>query len=72
MGVGPAEARDLSYWEYSALLQSWNARHDPDGERAPVAPPPGDFVRGRQARLAARGFCDDGGVEAPRGRLGSP
>jgi hypothetical protein len=56
MGVDPATARELSYWEYSALLQTWNARHDPDGGHEPVAPPVDAFVRERQARLAERGI----------------
>ena len=56
MGVGPAEACELSYWEYSALLQNWNARHDPDGVHEPVVAPGDRFVRERQARLAARGI----------------
>ncbi|MFC3711264.1 hypothetical protein ACFOMD_01695 [Sphingoaurantiacus capsulatus] len=51
MGIGPGDARALSYWEYSALLRTWNARHDPDGEAEPVAPPSERFVRERQARL---------------------
>lgn len=58
MGIGPAEARDLSYWDYSALLQTWNDRHDPDGASEPVAPPDGRFVAARQAQLAARGIGD--------------
>lgn len=56
MGIGPAQARELSYWEYAALLQTWNERHDPDGEQEPIAPPAGDFVRERQVRLAERGI----------------
>lgn len=56
MGIGPAEARGLTYWEYSALLQTWNARHDPDGVHEPVAAPADAFVRERQARLAERGI----------------
>ena len=64
MGIGPAEARDLSYWEYSALLQTWNARHDPDGTEAPVEPPADRFVRERQARLAERGVAGAGGGRA--------
>jgi hypothetical protein len=61
MGIGPAEARDLGYWEYAALLHGWNARHGGDGAsdgRPDAAPPPDDgFVRARQAGLAARGIA---------------
>ena len=57
MGIGPAEARELSYWEYSALLLTWNARHDPDGDAEPCRPPGDSFVRDRQARLAERGIA---------------
>ena len=36
MGFGPSEARDLSYWEYTAMLTTWNQRHaDPDAVQAP-------------------------------------
>ena len=56
MGIGPLQARELSYWEYSALLRTWNERHDPDGANEPVEPPADGFVRERQARLAARGI----------------
>lgn len=56
MGIGPSDAHDLTYWEYSALLQTWNARHDPDGSNEPVAAPADSFVRDRQARLANRGI----------------
>ena len=56
MGIGPSQARGLSYWEYSALLRTWNARHDPDGEQEAVAPPADGYVRERQARLAERGI----------------
>ena len=55
-GIAPSQARELSYWEYSALLATWNARHDPDGAQEPVAPPADHFVRERQARLAERGI----------------
>ena len=55
MGIGPAEARELSYWEYSALLQAWNERHDPEGAAGPV--PADAFVAARQARLAERGIA---------------
>lgn len=30
MNISPAEARDLSLWEYEALLYNWNKIHDPD------------------------------------------
>lgn len=60
MGIGPGEARELNYWEYSALLQTWNARHDPDGPSEPVQPPDDRFVRERQARLAERGVAGAG------------
>ncbi len=55
MGLGPAETRELSYWEYSALLRQWNERHDPVGE--PVAAPSDHRVRERQAELRARGIA---------------
>lgn len=56
MGLSPSQARELSYWEYAALLRRWNDRHDPDRDDAPVEPPAGAFVQARQAALAARGI----------------
>lgn len=35
MGIPPSEARDLSYWEYTALLTVWNERHSPNGADRP-------------------------------------
>jgi hypothetical protein len=57
MGIAPSEARRLGYRDYAALVAAWNARHDPEGEAAPVIPPDDDFVRARQAALAARGLA---------------
>lgn len=57
MGIGPADARGLSYWEYAALLHGWNARHEGDGGADGAAPPDDGFVRARQARLAAQGIA---------------
>ncbi|MDO9489031.1 MAG: hypothetical protein Q7J32_11700 [Sphingomonadaceae bacterium] len=54
MGIGPAEAGVLSYWEYSALLHTWNERHAGDGAPEPATPPDDGFVRERQARLAEK------------------
>lgn len=56
MGIGPSDARELTYWEYTAMLTEWNARHDPDGSGDPVEPPSEDFVRRRQQLLAERGL----------------
>ncbi len=61
MGLGPAEARDLGYWEYSALLHGWNARHDPDRAAEAVAAPDGGFVAARHARLVERGIARGAG-----------
>lgn len=27
MGFGPTEARQLTYWEFTAMLTVWNERH---------------------------------------------
>lgn len=53
MGVGPAEARGLSIWEYTAMLHEWGEAHSSEDEPAP--PPEEDFVRRRHARLAEIG-----------------
>ncbi len=60
MGIAPAEGRAISYWEYSALVQMWNERHDPDGAQQPGPLPADSFVRHRQAWLAARGIAPPG------------
>ena len=36
MGVSLSDARDATYWEYTAMLSVWNERHaDPDAVDAP-------------------------------------
>jgi len=38
MGFGPSEAKQLTYWEYTAMLTVYNDRHaDPDKVDAPDA-----------------------------------
>ena len=58
MGIQPAEAKRLTYWEFTALRHEWNDRHkqpDENGGDA-VEPPTVEFVRARQAELAALGI----------------
>lgn len=50
MGFGPSDARELTYWEYTAMLEVWNARHNPEQNDLPDP----DFVRAQFARLKAR------------------
>jgi hypothetical protein len=51
MGIGLADARAMSLWEYEAMLTEYNARHDPKG--TPVAKPSKAKVRSHLDRLAA-------------------
>lgn len=60
MGIGPAEARKLAYWEYAALLHGWNARHDRDRAADAVTAPDDGFVAARHAWLAERGIARGG------------
>lgn len=58
MGVGPAEAKRLTYWEFTALRHEWAERHKVDGDDQgePVEAPTEEFVRARQAELASLGI----------------
>ena len=49
MGVPPGDARELSFWEYTALKAQWNLRHGGDSD--PVELPPADRVRASLSRL---------------------
>jgi len=55
MNVPPDQARRLTYWEYTAMRATWNARHDADPNE-PAELPDEDFVRQRQAELAELGI----------------
>jgi hypothetical protein len=55
MGVQPSEARSLTWWEYQAMLWTWNDRHSTEEE--PVEAPEAAFVERRQQRLADRGIA---------------
>jgi hypothetical protein len=61
MGIPPDQARRLTYWEFTAMRHEWNERHKIDGDDGePVEPPSEDFVRQRQAELAALGISGAG------------
>lgn len=58
MGIGPDQAKRLTYWEFTALRHGWNERHkSPDDEGGEVEKPSADFVRERQAELANLGIA---------------
>lgn len=61
MGIPPDQARRLTYWEYTALRHGWEVRHPaPDGsDDEPVELPDEDYVRQRQAELAALGISGE-------------
>lgn len=52
MGLSMADARSLSWWEYSALLHG----HQPPEEEQPPEAPDADFVNARMDRLRAMGM----------------
>lgn len=56
MGIPPAEAKRLTYWEFTALRHEWNQRHKSDEEGGEVEPPTVEFVRARQEELRALGI----------------
>lgn len=57
-GIAPADAKRLTYWEYTALRHVWNERHrPPDDDGEPVAPPDENYVREAQAELRELGIA---------------
>lgn len=38
MNIPPSEAKQLSLWEYEALLWNWNESHSTDGDLDPPDP----------------------------------
>jgi hypothetical protein len=57
MGIGPADAGRLTYWQYTALRHEWNVRHRlPDAADDDIELPTADFVRERQAELDRLGI----------------
>jgi hypothetical protein len=62
MGISPGDAKRLTYWEFTAMRHGWEQRHkteEMDGE--PAEPPTEEFVRERQAELAALGISGGAG-----------
>lgn len=56
MGVPPDQAKRLTYWEFTAMRATWNARHASEDEQESVELPSEDFVRERQRELAELGI----------------
>lgn len=56
MGIGPEEAKRLSYWEYQALLWNWNKRHTLEDDDSDVEAPSAEFVEHRHSMLARMGL----------------
>jgi hypothetical protein len=52
MNLSLADARSISWWEYSALLVG----HQPPEDELPPEAPDADFVRRRMERLADAGM----------------
>lgn len=55
MSIPPSEARELTWWEYQAMLWNWNDRHSTD-EQDEAEAPDADFVARQFERLAKRGL----------------
>lgn len=55
MGLSPDDLKSLSWWEYQALLWTWNERHQTDAEQS-VEPPDAAFVDRFFDRLGAAGI----------------
>lgn len=56
MGIQPSEAKRLSWWDYQAMLWTWNDRHTVEGDTPPEAPD-ADAVAKSQQRLADKGLA---------------
>lgn len=58
MGIGPAEAGKLTYWQYTAMRHVWNERHRLDDDAdSDIEAPTEDFVRQRMAELVSLGIA---------------
>lgn len=53
MNVPPSEARELTYYEYSALLANWEAMHSNEVDTPKLTP---EQLRAREARMKAKGY----------------
>jgi hypothetical protein len=53
MHIPPSEARELTYYEYSALQSNWEAMHSTETEAPTLS---GDQLKAMQARMAAKGY----------------
>jgi hypothetical protein len=57
MGIPPSEARQLSWWEYQAILWNWNDRHDTGDNKDPVEPPSDESVLALSHHAEVRGLA---------------
>lgn len=53
-GIPPSEAKCLTYWEYTAMLTEWNARHE--AEEKVEAPDFETFQRHRERIMNTPGM----------------
>lgn len=56
MGIPPSEAKRLTWWEYSALMAEWNARHAPPEAEAEVEAPTAEQMEASARAAAAMGL----------------
>jgi hypothetical protein len=54
MNIPPSDARELTYYEYSALLANWEAMHSNEPE--PITDDDIEFEKSRADALAAIGI----------------
>lgn len=54
MHIGPSEARDLTFYEYTATLANWEAMHESGGNALPDLT--NDQMDAMTARMAAKGY----------------
>jgi hypothetical protein len=55
MGIQPSEAKALTWWEYQAMLWTWNDRHKPVDEE--IEAPDAEYVARQMALIERRGIA---------------
>lgn len=54
MNIGPSDARDLTFYEYTATLANWEAMHETGGNSLPDLT--AEQMDAMSARMAAKGY----------------
>ncbi len=53
MNIPPSEARELTFYEYGAVLANWEKMHSSEVETPKLTV---EQLRAREARMAAKGY----------------